>query len=176
MKALLLPELTLAAYLEELAADSLFPSAGAAAALSAAQAAGLLAMVCRVNLRRGQEPRAAWEEDLARAEGLIKELIGLAQEDGNAYRAVVSGDPDGPRRALEVPLRIASCAASAARLLAGSIPRSYPPVRADAETGLHLAQGSKKAALSIARHNLTLLKSAEEREEYARKIRALGEL
>lgn len=173
MRALRLTELPLAAYLEELAADSLFPSAGAAAALGAAQGAGLLAMVCRVNLRRGTEPRALWEERLARAETLMRELVSLAGEDGAAYQAYISGEPEGPRRALEVPLAIAESAEALARLLKESIPLSYPPVRADAEAGLSLALGSKKAALAVARHNLALLQDQEEREGYALRIRSL---
>ena len=58
-------DLDVSGYLRELAADSLFPSAGAAAGLTAAQGAALFAMVCRVNLRK--QPAPLWERALEQA-------------------------------------------------------------------------------------------------------------
>ncbi|MDH7576915.1 MAG: cyclodeaminase/cyclohydrolase family protein [Bacillota bacterium] len=187
--------LTVRAYLAELAADSLFPSAGAAAALTGAQAAALFAMVCRVNLRKlkkkGQAGRedvetgstatgrerkgegggcSFWQKMLERSEAYLRRCLELAQADGLAYREVVDGNPQGPAHALEIPLQVAECSRETAYLIERALPESYAPVRADAETALHLARGSKKAALAVARHNLALLSSQSERENYVNKI------
>lgn len=192
--------LTVNTYLAELAADSLFPSAGAAAGLTAAQAAALFAMVCRVNLRKlkeirgestgapeagaaaaggkkGKEEAGAawifWQKMLELAEDYQKRCLELVQADGAAYREVVDGDPQGPAHALEVPLAIARHARETAELIRQALPESYAPVRADAETALHLAEGSKKAALVVARHNLALLSGEAEREKYLNQIELL---
>ena len=55
----------LAAYFQELSTDSLYPSAGSSAAMTAAHAAALFAMVCRVNLRKIEEGPSKMEEKMA---------------------------------------------------------------------------------------------------------------
>lgn len=195
-----LPEvknLTVSTYLAELAADSLFPSAGVAAALTGAQAAALLAMVCRVNLRKikeksGQTPGLEegnagrgdsdgeaeagwgfWRKMLEQAQKRQRRYLELAQADGVAYQEVVDGNPEGPAHALEIPLQIAECAWETAHLIKQALLESYAPVRADAETALHLARGSKEAALAVARHNLALLQNESERGNYVNQIKLL---
>ncbi len=194
-------DLTLSAYLAELAADSLFPSAGAAAAVTGAQAAALFAMVCRVNIRKLKEKagktagsvecetgqassrgkpqgeaeagRSFWGKMLAQAQKCQMRCLELAQADGLAYREVVGGNPEGPAHALEVPLQIARCCRETAHLIEQALPESYAPVRADAETAFWLARGSKKAALAVARHNLALIQNESERENYVNQIELL---
>lgn len=176
-------ELTVSAFLTELGADSLFPSAGAAAALTGAQAAALFAMVCRVNLRKLEEKEAGavkenpsgagvdfWQDLVQQADACTQHCLELAQEDGEAYEEVVDGNPQGPAHATEVPLEIARRAIETARLIDLAIPESYAPVRADAETARCLAQGSKKAALTVARYNLPLLKEKSEQAYYVNQI------
>lgn len=175
-------------YLSELASDSLFPSAGAAAAVTGAQAAALFAMVCRVNLRKlreanerksecaGDQQRLAfWERSLELASSWIQQFLELAQEDGVAYREVVEGKPEGPSHSIEVPLEIMRCCSELTELIETAMPLSYHPVRPDAETALCLAHGSKKAALAIARANLFLLKQKSEHEYYVNQIEKLCE-
>lgn len=181
-------ELTVTGYLGELAGDSLFPSAGASAGLTAAQGAALFAMVCRVNLRKlgegklgdgavpgpGQgETPAFWERVLEQADRLAGRCLELAQEDGAAYQEVVDGDPGGPVHALEAPLEIARRSLEIAGLIRASLPMSYAPVRADAETALALVQGSFRAGLVVARYNLPLLHDDAERENYVNLIKTL---
>ncbi|MGB9792951.1 MAG: cyclodeaminase/cyclohydrolase family protein [Thermacetogeniaceae bacterium] len=180
-------ELRIPDYLTELASDSLFPSAGAAAAITGAQAAALFAMVCRVNLRKlrgakegkcsgdfDSQQLAFWERSLELASSWTKRFLELAQEDGVAYREVVEGKPEGASHSIEVPLEIGRRCGDLAELIETAMPLSYPPVRPDAETSLCLAQGTKKAALAIARSNLILLKQKSERKYYFNQIEELS--
>ena len=175
-------ELNITGYLRELADDSLFPSAGAAAGLTAAQGAALFAMVCRVNLRKLTDKDAAighddqpafWERSLEQAEDLTARCLDLAQEDGAAYRDVVDDNPNGPAHAMDVPLEIARRSLEISLLIRSALPRSYAPVRADAETALALVRGSFRAGLAVARYNLPLLHDQAERDNYANLIETL---
>lgn len=179
----IIKDLTITDYLRELADDSLFPSAGASAGLTAAQGAALFAMVCRVNLRKlddqgvaepGQKEQVGlWKRILAQVDELTGRCLDLAQEDGAAYRDVVAGDPNGAARAINVPLEIARRSLQIAGLIRAALPQSYAPVKADAETALALVRGSFRAGLVVARHNLPLLKSKAEQDNYVNLIDAL---
>jgi formiminotetrahydrofolate cyclodeaminase len=174
----IIKDLKVADYLAELAADSLFPSAGAAAALGGAQAASLFAMVCRVNLRKSKSGETNsgedyWSQMLAKAEDLCNQCLELAQADGLAYRKVVDGDPQGPDHAIEVPLEIASNLSKLVLMIKEALPLAYKPVQADAETALHLAEGSKNAALAVARHNLKMITDTAKRACYRKEIENL---
>lgn len=178
----IIKDLNITGYLKELADDSLFPSAGAASGLTAAQGAALFAMVCRVNLRKlkdsGDATRhdaqtAFWQQALEQAEGLTVRCLELAQEDGVAYRDVVDNDPRGPDHAMNVPLEIARRSLEISILIRSALPRSYAPVRADAETALALVRGSFKAALVVARFNLPLLHDQAKQDDYVNLIEAL---
>ena len=178
----IIKELNITSYLRELADDSLFPSAGAAAGLTAAQGAALFAMVCRVNLRKlkdkggaiGSEDKTAfWERALEQAENLTARCLELAQEDGAAYRDVVDNDPNGPAHAMDVPLEIARRSLEISILIRSALSSSYAPVRADTETALALVRGSFRASLVVARYNLPLLHNQTERDNYVNLIETL---
>jgi formiminotetrahydrofolate cyclodeaminase len=175
-------ELKITGYLKELADDSLFPSAGAAAGLTAAQGAALFSMVCRVNLRKLRDNSGAvspermtafWERALDQAEILTARCLELAQEDGIAYRDVVDNDPDGPAHSMDVPLEIARLSLEISILIRSALSGSYAPVRADAETALALVRGSFRAGLVIARSNLPLLHDQTTRDNYVNLIETL---
>ena len=169
----------LAAYFQELSADSLYPSAGSSAAMTAAHAVALFAMVCRVNLRKIEEGpsqkeekngRATfWQETLHNADLLLEQSLVLAQEDGFAVKDFIEGAPQGAEKVINIPLKIARSAGEIIALIIRAFPESYAPVQADAECARCLAEGSKKAALTIARYNLSLL-SQHERGKYAKQI------
>jgi formiminotetrahydrofolate cyclodeaminase len=177
--------LKLEQYFKELSADSLYPSAGSSAAVTAAHAAALFAMACRVNLRRinGEEQthdkdvsnnrRDYWEKTLNAAESLLEQSLALAQQDGFAIKAFVEGAPLGAKEATDIPLEIARCAKKLISLIERSFSRSYTPVRGDMECARWLAEGSKKAALMVAHYNIPLLKP-EERQNYVNKIQELS--
>ncbi len=169
----------LAAYFEELSADSLYPSAGSSAAITASHAAALFAMVCRVNLRKiegdsskreeNNNRKTFWQETLHKADLLLEQSLALAQEDGFAIKDFVDGVPQGAEKAIDIPLKIARCAGEIITLIMRAFPESYAPVQADAECARCLAEGSRKAALTVARYNLPLL-SQDKRESYVNQI------
>lgn len=181
---LVIKDLKLSQYFKELSADSLYPSAGSSAAVTAAHAAALFAMTCRVNLRKIKEgkgyqqgvsenPKNYWEETLRRAESLMEQTLALAQKDGFAIKDFFEGDPSGAKKFTEIPLQIARCAGEIISLIKDSLPQSYPPVKADMECASWLAEGSKKAALMVAHYNLPLLKE-EEKQYYVNQIEKLS--
>ncbi|MFY9139546.1 MAG: cyclodeaminase/cyclohydrolase family protein [Thermacetogeniaceae bacterium] len=178
-------ELKLSQYFRELSADSLYPSAGSSAGVTAAHAAALFAMTCRVNLRRIKEekgsqqqkdslnPQNYWEETLLRAETLMERALALAQEDGFAIKAFFEGTPLAAKKFTDIPLEIARCAGEIISLIKHSLPQSYPPVKADMECARWLAEGSKKAALMVAQYNIPYLKE-EEKQYYVNQIEELS--
>ena len=79
-------------FLNELAAGESTPGGGAAAALTACQAAALLSMV--LNFTVGRKKYAAVEEEsrgyLLQTEALRAKLLGLADQDAEAFGAVAA--------------------------------------------------------------------------------------
>ncbi len=88
----LLVHLSLADFSELLAAGRAVPGGGAAAALTGALAAALVAMVAR--LSSGREPHADQEVEMAAlvttADGLRARLLALVDADAQAYREVIA--------------------------------------------------------------------------------------
>lgn len=176
-------DLTLADYFRLLASDSIFPSAGSSAAITGAHAAALFAMACRVNLRKAKSIQDQdstglnrevgpefWNSALQEAEELTRRYQALAQEDGQSYLEVLKNDLGGPEHAIEVPLEIARCSRLLLAAIATTLPKSYPPVRADLETARCLAQSCREAAVIIARHNLALIKDRKRCQHYVNLI------
>ena len=169
----------LAAYFQELSADSLYPRAGSSAAMTAAHAAALFSMACRVNLRKIEEEsskreasndrKTFWQEILRKADHLLEHSLALAQEDGFAIRDFIEGAPQGAEKATDIPLKIARCAGEIIALIIRAFPESYAPVQADVECARHLAEGSREAALTVARYNLSLF-NQDKRESYVNQI------
>lgn len=174
-------DLKLKQYFKELSADSLYPSAGSSAAVTAAHAAALFAMACRVNLRHIKEEEQTqsknrwnyWNQTLCAAESLLERALNLAQQDGFAIKAFVEGAPLGPKKATDIPLEIARRAGELISLIKRSFSKSYKPVCGDMECARWLAEGSKKAALMVAHYNIPLLKP-EERQGYINQIEELS--
>jgi formiminotetrahydrofolate cyclodeaminase len=158
-------DLTLGQFLDRLAAREPAPGGGAAAAVTVAMAAGLVAMAARFS---GDQLKRA-EAVAAEAEALRLRVAPLAQADGNAYGKVLEAlalpressaerrqlREETIRRALEgaadVPLTVAEIGANVAEL-AETVARSgNPNLRGDAVTaGLLAAAGARSAARLVA--------------------------
>src|SRR5262245_1681289 len=84
-----LAERRLGDFLEALASGESTPGGGAAAALTGAMGAALVAMVCRLTLGRPRYAEVAplMEESAAEADRLRGELLALADADAEAYQA-----------------------------------------------------------------------------------------
>ncbi len=162
---------TLEAYLERLASAAPTPGGGAAAALTLAQAAALLAMVCRLTRARDPEPGGpgALAACLADAEAARAGATLLARLDSEAfegYARALNLPKDGPEsmgrpaalaRALEESARVPACLHELAAhvLRPGGCLRylalaGNPRVLSDVHVARHLAL----AALASARENV----------------------
>jgi len=161
------------AFIQELASESPAPGGGSAAAMAGAMAAALCAMVSRLTVGK-EKYREAWagmEEVKREADALAPRLLGLADEDTAAFRAVMSArrlprGTDAERAAreraireavlksAEVPLETLKSARSIARLAAAAAERGNPNCITDAGTAAQMARAAAMAAAYNVRVNL----------------------
>ncbi len=141
------------------------PGGGAVAAATVSAAAGLAGMAARYSVDRldlSQEP-------VERAERLRAPAAALADEDAEAFGAVIAayatvrdGDEEGGQarlraaltRAAEVPLEIAELGAETARLAGRVAAEGKRDVRGDAATGLLLAEAATRSAAHLVSVNV----------------------
>lgn len=156
---------TLAGFLDQLASQDPAPGGGAAAAVSAALAAGLVAMVARFSVSEVPDaPEVAGEADRLRHEALR-----LAGQDAEAYRAVLGAfrlPEDSPHRsgrigtalegAADVPLRIAATAARTATLGSRLAREGNANLHGDAVVAVLLADAAAKGAVRLVELNVNL--------------------
>jgi formiminotetrahydrofolate cyclodeaminase len=142
------------------------PGGGGAAAVTAAVAAGLVAMAARFST--GQLPAAA--EVAEQADVLRDRVAGLADRDAAAYQAVLSafrlprGSDAAQRRdriraalhdAALVPLEIAELAAQVAGLAPDLAGRGNPNLRGDIVAAAHLAEAAARSAAALVDINVS---------------------
>ena len=143
-------------FLDRLASRTPAPGGGGAAAVTAALAAGLVAMAARFSVT--QLPGAS---DLAvRADELRRRAADLADIDARAYQAVLDA-PSGQRReallgAAAVPLEISEIGARVAELAGLVAEAGHPNLRGDAVTGALLAVASAHSAACLVDINVDL--------------------
>ncbi|HLI55773.1 MAG TPA: cyclodeaminase/cyclohydrolase family protein [Actinomycetota bacterium] len=156
---------SLAAFLERVASDEPAPGGGAAAAVSAALAAGLVAMTARLSSRHLDEP----ETVMAEADRLRAEALRLATQDAEAYGDVLAAyrlgkDAAGRsariklalERATEVPLAIARVGAALASLASLMSTQGNPNLRGDAFVAVVLADAATTGAARLVELNVRL--------------------
>ena len=141
------------------------PGGGGASAVTAALAAGLVAMAARFST--AQLPAAG--NIAEQADRLRHRVAGLADEDATAYQAVLDAFalPRGAagRRerirdtlhgAATVPLEIAEVAAQVGQLATGVAADGNPNLRGDAITAAYLAEAAARSAASLVDINVRL--------------------
>jgi methenyltetrahydrofolate cyclohydrolase len=154
-------------FLDLIAAREPAPGGGAAAALTGALAAGLVAMAARFS-----HARLAASAGIARqADELRARAAGLADQDAAAFREVLDayrrprdGDGGGRRRriaaaldgAARVPLEIAEIAAEVAGLAEAVAAGGNPNLRGDTVAAAHLAEASARSAAALVDINVGL--------------------
>jgi formiminotetrahydrofolate cyclodeaminase len=160
-------ECSVADLLDRLAAKQPAPGGGAAAAITAAMAAGLLGMAARLSTAQliDSAGRAAYVD---RVRG---QLAALAERDVEAYQAVLAAfalprepDPEVRRRqirrtlerAARVPTEIAEAASGIAAEAVELAKRGNPNLRGDAFTAATLAAAAARAAAELVRLNVEL--------------------
>jgi formiminotetrahydrofolate cyclodeaminase len=160
-------DLPVGRFLEQVADRAPAPGGGAAAALTGALAAGLVAMAARFST--AQLPDS--EEIAAQADALRRRAGELIDEDARAYKAVLDAFAlprdgehgqrqgrvrDALRGAAEPPAEIAQVAAQVAGLAARVYEAGNPNLRGDAATAGLLAEASARSAARLVEINVTL--------------------
>lgn len=160
---------SLAEFLQTVASESATPGGGSIAALAGAEAAALVAMVCRLTQgKKGFEAHeAAVGRALTQAESLLERLQVLIVEDADAYDAVVaaykmergSDEAQAARReaiqtaltgAARVPLETAEQSLAVLEILRGVAQVANPRALSDAGVAAHLAwAGVQGARLNV---------------------------
>jgi formiminotetrahydrofolate cyclodeaminase len=158
------------------------PGGGGVSAVTAALAAGLVAMAARFSA--AQLPAAGSIAE--QADRLRHRVAGLADEDATAYQAVLDAfalprDAAGRRErirdalhgAATVPLEIAEAAAQVGQLASGVAADGNPNLRGDALTAAYLAEASARSAAALVDINVHLGSlPAELRQRAARAVAA----
>jgi formiminotetrahydrofolate cyclodeaminase len=179
-------EMTIAGFLDVLAAKQSTPGGGGAAALTGSQAAALLCMVA--NFTVGAKKYAAVQEEMARylaeAETLRKRLLELADEDVVAFQAVTAcyampkeTDEEKAARtqAMQSALKGAAAVPFATAEAAVAVMKHAKPVAekgnsnvvSDAAVSLYLADAALHAAIVNVNINLKFIKDVEHVESLA---------
>ncbi len=181
-----LPNLTVKAFLDELASGSPAPGGGSTAALAGAMASALCGMVSRLTLGR-QKLRDRWpamEEVASEADRLRGRFLGLVDEDADAYLAVVAArklprGSDDERAAREravavavlhsarAPLETLLLAGEAAELAARALEQGNPSCLTDAGSAAQAARLAAEAAAYNVRINLPDIADPSERARLA---------
>jgi glutamate formiminotransferase/formiminotetrahydrofolate cyclodeaminase len=186
-----LSNLSVKAFLDELASDSPAPGGGSVAALAGALASALCGMVARLTLGR-EKLREAWpsmEEAAAEADHLRNRFLLLVDEDADAYLGVAAarklpketdGERDARARALaaavlcsaRVPLETLLLAGRAVALAARVLELGNPACITDAGSAVQAARLTAEAAAYNVRINLPDIADAAERARLAREADA----
>jgi formiminotetrahydrofolate cyclodeaminase len=121
------------------------PASGAATAVTAAFAAGLVELAARY---------ADDEATVTRAKALATRLVQLADEDAEAYTMFIeSGSDEARRRTIEVPEEIAKHADEVERLARRIGAQLTSSVVGDAEAAAELAVAAARVARRLAELN-----------------------
>ncbi len=171
-------DMTIADFLDRLAAKQSTPGGGGAAALTGSQAAALLCMVANftVDAKKYAEVQEEIKNDLAQAEVLQLQLLALADEDVAAFQGVTAcyampkeSDEEKTARtaalqaalkeAARVPFATAESAVAVMKLAESIGKKGNRNVVSDAAVALYLADAALHAALVNVYINLKYIKN-----------------
>jgi methenyltetrahydrofolate cyclohydrolase len=151
-------EVTVAEFLDRVAAPSAAPGAGAAAAMAVSLGAALTAMAAGLSGRHLPDADGL----VARARRLQEQAKPLGQRDAAAYGEVLKErgrPPEDPERAdrvrealsraADIPLEIAEIGVAVMELASDVVQRGNPNLKGDALTGCLLAQSGVRAAVVL---------------------------
>lgn len=177
---------TVGDWLEKLASKAPAPGGGAAAALNAATGAALVSMVCNLTIGKPKyvEHELTMRDVLSKANELRLEAMGLAEDDAEAFSAVMAAyglpketDEDKAARteavqtalvaAAKVPLRIAGAAAEIIALSGRILDGANVNVLSDVAVAADSARSALRSAAINVEINLYSMKDEELREELA---------
>jgi methenyltetrahydrofolate cyclohydrolase len=159
-------------FLDSIAAETPAPGGGSVAAVVVEMAASLAAMTARFARQHWDGAAGA----VAQAEALRARAAPLAQEDAEAYEAVLTAMRmprdleaevrntligDTLSRAADAPLRIAETAADVAELGATLAEEGNPNLRGDAAAAAILSEAAARAAANLVEINLATTETDE---------------
>ena len=159
-------------FLDSIAAETPAPGGGSVAAVVVEMAASLAALAARFARQHWEGAAGA----LAQAEALRARAAPLAQEDAEAYEAVLTAMRmpqdleaevrntligDTLSRAADAPLRIAETAADVAELGATLAEEGNPNLRGDAAAAAILSEAAARAAANLVEINLATTETDE---------------
>jgi formiminotetrahydrofolate cyclodeaminase len=171
----------LQSFLDAIAAETPAPGGGSIAAVVTEMAAALAAMAARFSREHWEGASGA----VAQAEALRVRATPLAQQDAEAYEAVLTAmrmpkdlEPEVRNaligetlsRAAHVPLRIAEAAADVAGLAAEIAVEGNPNLRGDAAAAALLSEAAARVAANLVEINL----ATTEEDERIGRARALA--
>lgn len=182
---------TLGDVLAALAAPTPAPGGGAAAAVSGAMAAALVEMVAGLSLGKSPDgPDASLQrESAARMSTLRAELLTLADDDADAYRAFIGalrlpkGDDRereararaisaAAERAAQVPLETLLRATAVAESARGIMQRSLVSAASDLDVALRFSRAAGLSAADNIEVNLPYIEDPERRAALANRAAA----
>jgi formiminotetrahydrofolate cyclodeaminase len=152
------------------------PAGASVAALSGANSAALLELVCSVR-ELHQPGLVAAQQNQAYA--LRQRLLELVDADAAAFRAFLATETGSPARqqaataVAEVPLEIGRACHAVAQLARGLEPDIRGATRLDLGAATHTADAAMQSALDIAEYNLRLIADAAAREAFEAEISQL---
>lgn len=168
-------QMSLGAFMTELAKPLPAPAGGSALALTIAQAAALCAKTAGLAVNRGHTPMAAVE---AEARNLMMGLLDDVQADADAYagyikaKRLASDNEDqalleaATLRAIDVPLSIAKKSLRVMALLNTAKQHTVKAAVADAQAALFMAAAAARGCLLAARVNTMLLADQQRKARY----------
>jgi formiminotetrahydrofolate cyclodeaminase len=179
--------MSLGTFAREVASDKPVPGGGSVSAYTATLAAGLVAMVCRITLKKleNESDRVEINAMLKEAEDLQSRLLSLVDEDSksfaslmDAYRLPKSTEEEKKIRsaqiqvrlkvAADVPLATAENSSRTFSLANGLAKFANQNIISDLQTSAHLAYAATIGALANVEINLASIKD----EEYNKETRA----
>ena len=152
-------------YIEALASTAAVPGGGSAAALAAAMGAALVSMVAKLSARKADtaKDREVLINLVPQLDELGSRLLGLSQEDIDAYRGVIDARKSGTtgpalarayQRAAEVPLEVATVASRVIAMLPEVSRRAWEMTASDLAVGSELLNTGLSGALGNVAINL----------------------
>ena len=184
-------ELSVSDFLDQLGSPAPVPGGGSVAALTGAQAAGLVAMVCHLTIgkKRYAEYEAELKAVLAEADALRADLTNLLQADVEAYAGLNAAyrlPKDAPGRAeaiqaslipaTEVPLQIAEKSAAVFDLAPVVVQKGSKVAVSDAGMAALLAAAAIRSGALNVRINLAALTDEAAKADFAARLNeALGD-
>jgi methenyltetrahydrofolate cyclohydrolase len=170
-------QLTVGEFVDAVAAtDPPLPAGGSVAALSGAQSAALLALVCGVLQHRGA---GSFEAELGRLDRLQRDLLELVDEDAEAYEQFLHARRSGGDRLAAIermtrtPLAIGWASADVIELSEIVDQHDVRLMRGDVRAARHLAEAALRTSLDLAEANIDMQKEPAAREAL---VQAIGRL